>query len=186
MSSSEPQLVTQRLLLRLPRREDFAPFAAMMADEETTRFLGGTQSRALAWRSFLCLAGAWRVQGFSMFSVIEQSSGCWIGRVGPWQPEGWPGSEVGWGIAREYWGRGYASEAATAAIDWAFDQLGWSEVIHCIAPENARSQAVARRLGSRVQRSARMPPPLESVTAEIWGQSREQWQARSSAAASPQ
>mgnify|MGYP006169720883 FL=1 len=97
------------------------------------RTLGGVQAPSVAWRSFCSLAGAWQLFGFSMFSVIEKSSGDWIGRMGPWQPQDWPGTEVGWGIRRASWGRGYAPEAAVAAIDWAFDTLGWERVIHTIA-----------------------------------------------------
>src|SRR3546814_11429497 len=81
-----------------------------MADAEAARFIGGQQARAVAWRGFLASAGAWTIQGFSMFSVIEKSSGQWIGRLGPWHPEGWPGTEVGWGLARSAWGKGYALE----------------------------------------------------------------------------
>src|SRR5690348_17880720 len=56
-----------------------------------------------------------------------------------------------WTLAREAWGKGYATEAATAAIDWTFANLGWKQIIHCIAPENSASQAVAKRLGSTLQ-----------------------------------
>ncbi|NPC84181.1 GNAT family N-acetyltransferase, partial [Pyxidicoccus fallax] len=76
------------------------------------------------------------------------------------------------------WGKGYATEAATATIDWAFDHLGWTEVIHCIVPENTPSQAVARRLGSRLLGPGKMPPPHETLVIDIWGQSREEWRAR--------
>jgi len=100
------------------------------------RFLGGVQDRATAWRTMCGMAGAWIVRGFSMFSVIERASGRWIGRVGPWQPEGWPGTEVGWGILPEFAGQGLAREAAVAAIDYAVDTLGWSDVIHTIHPDN--------------------------------------------------
>jgi RimJ/RimL family protein N-acetyltransferase len=110
--------------------------------------------------------------------VIEKSSGRWVGRLGPWVPEGWPGNEVGWGLAREAWGKGYATEGATAAVDWAFDTLGWSEVIHCIAPDNAPSQAVARRLGSTPLRRAHLPAPFEAMQVDVWGQSQERWRAR--------
>jgi len=99
-------------------------------------------------------------------------------RLGPWQPEGWPGSEVGWGIVREYWRRGYAAEGAAAAIDWAFANLGWTEVIHVIDPENHASQGVARKLGSQLLRRARLPAPLEGGPMDIWGQSRAEWRAR--------
>ncbi|MNN17653.1 hypothetical protein D3C81_1308470 [compost metagenome] len=112
-----------------------------------------------------------------MFSVIEKSSGRWVGRVGPWQPYGWPGTEVGWSIAPEFWGRGYAPEAARASTDWAFDTLGWSEVIHTIAPDNTNSQVVARKLGSSILRTTHLPPPHE-VLVDVWGQSRAQWLAQ--------
>ncbi len=93
-------------------------------------------------------------------------------------PEGWPGTEVGWGIARAHWGRGYASEGAAAAMDYAFDVLGWSEVIHVIEVSNLASQAVARRLGSANLRSVKLPPPLQDYVVDAWGQTREQWRAR--------
>lgn len=56
--------------------------------------------------------------------------------------------------------------------------LGWAEVVHCIDPRNARSQALARRLGSTILRQGRMPPPLDQEIIDVWGQSREQWRAR--------
>jgi len=142
------------------------------------RHLGGVQRLPVAWRGFMTVAGAWAMQGCSMFSVIEKASGRWVGRLGPWVPAQWPGTEIGWGLAREVWGRGYATEGATAAIDWAFDTLGWSEVVHCIAPANAASLNVARRLGSSFLRQARLPAPYDAEEVEIWGQTREVWRAR--------
>ena len=113
-----------------------------------------------------------------MFSVIETATGRWIGRLGAWSPADWPGNEIGWGLAREAWGKGYAQEGAAAAMDWAFDTLGWREVIHCIDPDNGASQAVARRLGSASLRQGRLPPPYDGEPVDIWGQTREQWRAR--------
>ncbi|HET6397866.1 MAG TPA: GNAT family N-acetyltransferase [Pseudoxanthomonas sp.] len=178
MHRQPPQLETARLLLRLPQAEDFEAWAAFKADEEANRFIGGTEPRAVAWRGLAAMVGAWSLRGFAMFSVIEKESGRWVGRVGPWQPEGWPGTEVGWSLVRERWGRGYATEAATACIDWAFDALGWDEVIHTIAPDNHGSKAVAARLGSRFLRMGRLPEPHHDKAVEIWGQSRVQWRAR--------
>lgn len=174
-----PTLETARLILRPPAVEDFEVFAAMMADEETARFIGGVMARAAAWRSWASLAGHWAMRGFGMFSVFEKDSGTWIGRVGPWMPEGWPGPEVGWALLRSAWGKGYATEAAAAAIDWAFDTLGWTEVIHCIEPKNAASIAVAQRLGSSFLRRAPLPPPHDKIIADIYGQTRDGWRARS-------
>ena len=86
---------------------------------------------------------------------------------------------MGWALSTRTWGKGYAVEAASASMDYAFDVLGWTDVVHCIAPENAPSQAVARRLGSTVLRQAMLPPPVSKPT-EVWGQTRAQWRARRS------
>ena len=177
MSELGPTLETERLILRPPGPQDLEPWAAFSADEAVQRHLGGVQSRAVAWRGLCAFAGAWTVAGFSMFSVVEKATGRWVGRLGPWKPEGWPGTEVGWGLIREAWGKGYATEGASAAIDWAFDSLGWDEVIHCIAPENLASQGVARRLGSVVLRRDVLPAPID-IEVDCWGQSRAHWRAR--------
>lgn len=176
----EIQLETERLILRLPRIEDFENYAELMGDEVAARYIGGHLSRSAAWRKFLQMPGAWALQGFAMFSIVDRTSGEWLGQAGPWKPEGWPGNEIGWSLRRAAWGRGYAHEAAVAAIDWAFDRLGWQEIIHCIDPDNAPSQKLAERLGSRSLRVGGLPAPFEDVPVEIWGQTREQWQARRS------
>jgi RimJ/RimL family protein N-acetyltransferase len=85
---------------------------------------------------------------------------------------------VGWAILRDCWGRRYATESAIAATDWAFDRLGWSDVIHCIDPANTSSQAVARKLGSRNRGPGRLPPPFQDAPVDIWGQTRDEWRAR--------
>ncbi|WHZ19141.1 MAG: Acetyltransferase, GNAT family [Rhodanobacteraceae bacterium] len=174
----EPVLETARLILRIPQRDDFAGWAALGEDAAAMRFLGGVKPRFETWKHFLATVGAWHVQGFAPFSVIEKSSGRWIGRVGPLRPEDWPGDEIGWTLAREAWGNGYATEAATAAADWAFANLGWSEIIHCIAPDNAPSQAVAARLGSVKRGQGRLPPPNDKEPIDIWGQTRDEWLTR--------
>jgi RimJ/RimL family protein N-acetyltransferase len=178
MSLSDLQLETPRLILRLPTLADYEPWAAFGADEEATRHIGGVQARSPAWRSLAATLGSWHLQGFGMFSVIEKASGRWVGRVGPWQPEGWPGTEVGWSIARDVWGRGYAPEAAAASIDWAFDALDWEQVIHTIDPANSNSKRVAARLGSTFLRMDELPEPHQGKPVEVWGQRRAQWRAR--------
>jgi RimJ/RimL family protein N-acetyltransferase len=143
-----PILETVRLQLRPPRSDDFECWARMVADPVVTRFQGGPQSRAAAWRHISMFTGAWIIRGFSNFSIIEKTTGRWIGRVGPWQPEGWPGPEVGWSLDRSAWGQGYATEAASRCMDWVFETLSWHEVIHVIDPANEASINVALRLGS--------------------------------------
>ena len=171
-------LETGRLILRLPEAKDFDDYAELLGDDQAAHYIGGYQPRAAAWRKFLQMPGAWAIQGFAMFSVVEKSSGRWIGQMGPWHPEGWPGTEVGWAFKRSSWGHGYATEAAVAAIDWTFANLGWDEVIHSIHPDNLASQQLARRLGSVNRGTGKLPAPFEDSPIEVWGQTRAQWQAR--------
>ena len=78
-------------------------------------------------------------------------------------------------------GRGYATEAATAALDFAFETLGWDRVIHVIDPRNVASQAVARRLGSALIGEVTLPGAQREWPVEAWGQTRDQWRARQGA-----
>lgn len=150
----------------------------MNAEEDTMQHLGGTQPRSTAWRTFCGFVGAWSVRGYAMFSVIERDSGAWVGRIGAHYPEGWPAREVGWGVRRDFAGKGYAFEAARAAMDFAVDILGWDDVVHFIAPENARSIALAQRLGSAIRGPTELPPPVPAGTPiNIWGQSAAEWKA---------
>jgi len=184
-SFDELRLETSRLVLRPPRADDLDAWAEMMLDEPSARFIGGTMPRAVCWRQLMTMIGAWHAQGFAMFSVIEKESGRWLGRVGPWQPEGWPGTEIGWAIVRQCWGRGYAGEAAAVATDWAFDTLGWANVIHSIAPANLSSQRVAQKLGSRNLGPGKLPPPFADDRVDLWGQSREEWRLRTQSRVKP-
>ena len=178
--SGSPVLETERLILRVPQRSDFEAWVALHADAEVMRFLGGVQGPELTWRSVCAMTGAWTIEGFSMFSIIEKSTGNWIGRLGPWRPHGWPGTEIGWALTRSAWGNGYATEGAAAAMDYAVDQLGWTEIIHTILPENEASIRVAERLGSRYLRQAPTPPPFEGMLWDVYGQSADEWRNRRS------
>ncbi len=173
-----PVLETERLTLRPIAIEDFPRWAEMMADPEASKFLGGVQPASVAWRGFMSMAGAWSLTGISMFSVTERDTGLWLGRIGPWTPHGWPGTEVGWGLHPDAQGKGYGVEAATATLDYAFDVLDWTDVIHCIDPDNVPSQRLAERLGSRNLGPTQMPPPFQDLPVGRWGQSREDWRTR--------
>lgn len=173
-----PVLETERLTLRPIAMDDFPRWAEMMGDPEAAKFLGGAQPAAVAWRGFMSMAGAWSLTGVSMFSLVERDTGLWLGRIGPWQPHGWPGTEVGWGLHPDAQGKGYGVEAATVTIDYAFDVLGWTDVIHCIDPDNTPSQRLAERIGSRNLGPTRLPPPFQDLPIDRWGQSRGEWRAR--------
>ena len=179
MATAGIQLETDRLLLRQWRIEDFDRYAQMFAAPET-QYIGGPLTRSDAWRRFLQMPGAWALQEFAMFALEEKSTGRFVGQCGPWLPDGWPGTEVGYALHPDAWGRGYATEACIAAVDWAFDVLGWSEVIQSIAPANTASQRVAIRLGARNRGLCVFPAPLDAHVIEIWGQTREEWRARRS------
>lgn len=169
------RIETPRLILRPPRLEDLDAWSEMMLDEPVARFIGGVMPRSVTWRHMLTMIGAWHACGFAMFSVIEKDTGRWVGRLGPWQPEGWPGPEIGWAIVRDRWGRGYAVEGARATTDWAFARLHWTHVIHSIAPANVASQRVAQKLGSRNQGPGTLPAPFDETRVDLWGQTLDEW-----------
>lgn len=113
-------LTTERLILRMFRDSDLDAYADMCGDAEVMRYLGGiTMSRAEAWRNMATVVGHWQLRGFGLYAVEEQSTGTMVGRVGCWQPEGWPGMELAWTLRQAYWGRGYATEAARTVLDLA-------------------------------------------------------------------
>jgi RimJ/RimL family protein N-acetyltransferase len=151
---------TERLILRKPRAEDAADLAGAYADPEVVRFIGDGSTATLAeveagieqWLE------RWETWGMSLCSLERREDGRVVGRAGflLWDPETWqvPGDEVelGWLLAREHWGNGYATEAALALRDWAFAERGLTRLISLINPENVRSIRVAERLGERYER----------------------------------
>ncbi|MFI6296995.1 GNAT family N-acetyltransferase [Nonomuraea sp. NPDC050790] len=142
---------TERLILRPLTGSDFDAYAAMLADPDVSGGLAesvGT-SPADAWRSLATFIGHREILGYSHWALVEKSSGRFVGRAGPWQPYGFPGLGVGWCLAREHWGKGYATEAARAALRYCFTELGAAQVISLILPGNTRSISVAERIGHR-------------------------------------
>jgi ribosomal-protein-alanine N-acetyltransferase len=140
---------TERLLLRPLTGADFRDYSAMLADPEVAGGLAETTgtSPADAWRSLALFIGHREILGYSHWALIEKATGAFVGRAGPWQPYGFPGLGVGWCLARQHWGKGYATEAARAALDYCFTELAAEEVISLIRRDNRRSVAVAERIG---------------------------------------
>jgi RimJ/RimL family protein N-acetyltransferase len=163
---------TERLILRpIDPERDFEPWAGAMADANTVRYLGvKPMNRAEAWRSMALVIGHWTIRGYGFFSVEHKGTGAWVGRVGPWFPHGWPAPEVGWTIAPGHLGQGYATEAARAAVAYAFGTLGWPQVIHVIMEGNAPSIAVASKIGSTLVKRQKGVPGVTEVPVLIYGQ----------------
>ena len=167
-------LETPRLILReIDPIADFEPWAECFSDDkETMRGLGGGpgMSRAQAWRHMATVIGHQSIHGFSFYSVIEKASGKWVGRVGHWNPEGWPEPEVGWTIYKPFWRKGYATEAGRACRDDAFERLGWPRVVHTIAMDNAASIKTAEAIGSKLLYTVDKIPAISDDPHFVYGQ----------------
>lgn len=167
-----PRLETPRLTLRGFTTADVEPYVRMLADPEVSRFLGDGQplGRVDAWRQVAMIIGHWELRGFGLWAVEERASGRFIGRIGCHEPEGWPGFELGYALARDAWGRGYAREGAGAALAFAREKLGRDTVISLIRPANRASIAVAEHFGARRTGSVEfMGAPTEVYTYPVSG-----------------
>ncbi len=152
----------------------------MMADPRVAQYVavdGKPLSRFAAWQSFASMVGHWALRGFGMFAVVERATGVLVGRVGPWQPESWPAFEIGWTIRSDYWGRGYATEAASRCFDYAFSELQQRYVASFILPGNDRSIAVATRVGEQLDTTTTLPHLGERRVLQ-YGVTRAQWESR--------
>lgn len=146
-----PRLETERLLLREFRGGDLDAYAGMQADPEVMRYIGEgrTLTRNDSWRSIAGMLGHWQLLGYGMWALEDKESGTLVGRAGFIDPPGWPGFELGWLLGRPYWGLGFATEAASRCLRFAFEELRRDVVISLIRPANAPSIRVAERLGMR-------------------------------------
>jgi RimJ/RimL family protein N-acetyltransferase len=169
-----PQIATQRLILREFCEADLDAYADMCGNPEVMRYIGAGKplSRSDAWRNMAMIVGHWQLRGYGMWAVEERQTGEMIGRVGCWEPEGWPGFEIGWSLRRAYWGLGFATEAATAAISYAFTQLERSHLISLINPQNIASVRVAQKVGENLQGTTE----VFGTEVLVYGISREDWQ----------
>jgi RimJ/RimL family protein N-acetyltransferase len=168
---------TGRLVLRPFRDEDLPHWAALNADPEVMEFLGGRplsggESDAIAD----AVNGQYVAEGIGFLAIERRSDGAFLGACGlqrePWYPDE---LELGWRLAREHWGRGYATEAAASWLEHAFVELDLPRVISITDAPNARSIAVMQRLGMTFDHAAELEEDgipfdavIYSITAETW------------------
>lgn len=150
-SPGVPVLETERLRMRAFRRSDFDDYAALKADPEVQRYLSEPWDRGRSWRHLAFLIGHWPLGGAGIWAVEQKETGVFVGAVGFCEPEGWPGFELAWTLARRWWGHGYATEAARAALDHAFNAWRQDRIISLIHQENHASIRVAERIGESLQ-----------------------------------
>lgn len=144
-----PTLETERLFLRALREDDFEAEAAFF-ESERSRLVGGPLPRDQVWRVVAGMIGHWALRGFGFWALEEKASGRYMGRVGLWQPEGWPGVEIGWTLMDHAEGKGFAFEAALVARRYAYEELELTALISLIEGSNTRSEALATRLGAKM------------------------------------
>jgi RimJ/RimL family protein N-acetyltransferase len=168
-----PALETERLLLRPFREADVEPLFALMQDRDVVRYVGERRipTRQETWRSVAGWIGHWALRGYGLWAIEERASGELIGRTGLINPLDWPGPEVGYLLGKRWWGHGYATEAARAAMDWGFDRIGFDRLISLIDPANLPSIAVADRLGETL----RGDTDLWGNRVLVYGIDRERW-----------
>lgn len=163
----DARLETERLILRMYRLDDFKDHLRLCADPDIMKFLTGGKpmSRLEAWRHMAYLVGHWELLGYGYYAVEEKASGRFVGRIGLTNPEGLPGIELGWIIAPEFQGQGFATEGARALLAHAFNEMEWDHVISAIHPDNKPSIRVAERLGEKLEGKTE----IEGVPALVYG-----------------
>lgn len=170
--ASALNLETPRLLLRQWSGADINEYAAICSNPEVMHYLTGKVfTRMEAWRHLAYLIGHWQLRGFGHWAVEEKSTGKLIGRLGFFEPEDYPGFEIGWTFARSAWGRGYAIEGARCALAHAFMDMDREHVISLIVPDNQPSIRVAERLGEQLEGALQ----VMGVDLLKYGISRERW-----------
>jgi RimJ/RimL family protein N-acetyltransferase len=158
--TSIPTLETKRMILRAPVVEDQDGFVSFLMSERAM-YAGGTQDKEEANAEFQEMLDFWNTAELGTLTMERKDNGSAIGHVGGLKPEGWPETEIGWSIWRdEDEGKGFASEAASAVLDYAFHRLGWKTAVSYVAPDNRRSIEMTERLGARLDLDAAKPEGL--------------------------
>ena len=144
--TAAPRIETARLVLRPHRMEDFAPFAAFFASD-AARYVGGPDARAARWHGFAGDVGAWELLGFGYWAIEERATGAFAGQVGLNHPPHFPEREIGWILMPGFEGRGYRHRGGARRPRLRLRHARLATAVSYIDPDNARSIALARRIG---------------------------------------
>lgn len=159
---------TPRLTLRMFQEFDWKDLHVMFSDEECVRY---TIKTPLAdwqtWRTLAGYLGHWQIRGYGPYAVVEKVTGKMIGPVGLWYPGDWPEPEIKWSLAKCFWGKGYATEAALEIREIAKKKLKRDRLISLILSGNISSKAVAQRLGGIYEKTI----PFRGEQADIFAYS---------------
>lgn len=169
-------LTTPRLLLRTFRRDDLPGYAALNADPEVARYLGGALSREHSDEIAEWANQCYEAEGLGLLAIERREDGAFVGMCGLHHQESYPDDvEVGWRLAFEHWGHGYATEAATAWLEHAFGTLGLDRVISITDRPNERSLAMMRRLGMAFDHEAEVVDDGIVFQAVVYSITRSHW-----------
>lgn len=154
-----PVLTTERLTMRGLSNNDAPAFASFFASEHSG-FYGGPVHAEESWRKLSMYAGHLILRGYAPWALTLSETGETIGMAGPWYPEGWPEPEITYFLLQEHGGKGYATEAVRAALNWCFAN-GWTRVISAVAEANTASVRIVKRLGAAAEEMVTIPPDRE-------------------------
>jgi RimJ/RimL family protein N-acetyltransferase len=147
------RLETDRLVLRRFSEPDWRDLYAYYSDTECMKYtIGRPLSKGETWRAMASMLGHWQLRGYGPYAIEAKATNRILGPVGLWYPQDWPEPEIKWGLARSFWGQGYASEAGRAVRDMARVAMPDVQLISLIHPENSASIHVALALGATLER----------------------------------
>lgn len=174
-----PHIETNRLKLRAFCQNDVGDYLGLVGDAGAMRYIGTgrTLNAEEAWVQIATILGHWQLRGYGLWALEDKQTGDLVGRAGLYNPDGWPGLEVGWALIPRFQGQGFATEAGAAALNFAFGEVGADAIISCIQPGNAPSIAVAERLGQRYVRN----DLLQGIRVHIYGVDRATWESHTAA-----
>ncbi|MEJ6710374.1 MAG: GNAT family N-acetyltransferase [Amylibacter sp.] len=159
-----PTLETERLILRAPSEDDHSR-EVLFYGSDHAKFVGGQRSAMGAWDAIVGRLGHWVMRGYGFWHLVDRETGQYVGRCGFINPFGWPEREIGWSLMPDALGDGYATEAAIAVRNYAYNTLGWTTAISLIDPASTPSKGVAERLGASCETTFEH---IEFGTMHIW------------------